>query len=427
MGYYERWHPQGAYYYAVEHGGFVPSPERTAGTYSKYNSIDDRSTTFSTTPPTSSTASAAAPTTPRRRSATGEITREEAVALCKKFDGEFPARFAEEFFRYISIDKAHFGKAADCFEQPEMDLAYFMHLADRFRSPHLWQYKDGRVEFAPHPLRGRKPLPLGRAAGKPWERRRGMSKKIRLIARLDVKDEYLVKGIQYEGLRKLGDPHDFAVRYYRQGIDELLYLDTVASLYGRNNLGEILRRATADVFIPITAGGGLRSAADVGAVLAAGADKAAVNTAALQRPALITEIARAYGSQCAVVSIQAKRRDPRPPRSRVGSLLRQRARTLRPRRAGMGAAGAGFGRGGDSADQRRLRRLSARHGPGAHRRCGRRSAGACHRRGRGILRRRPCAGRAERGRRRGGGQPAALRKNRRARAQKRAARPPVWR
>lgn len=140
-----------------------------------------------------------------------------------------------------------------------------------------------------------------------------MSKKIRLIARLDVKDEHLVKGIQYEGLRKLGDPHDFALRYYRQGIDELLYLDTVASLYGRNNLGEILRRATADVFIPITAGGGLRSVEDVGAVLAAGADKAAVNTAALQRPALITEIARAYGSQCAVVSIQAKRRDPARP------------------------------------------------------------------------------------------------------------------
>ena len=140
-----------------------------------------------------------------------------------------------------------------------------------------------------------------------------ISQKIRLIARLDVKDEHLVKGIQYEGLRKLGDPHDFALRYYRQGIDELLYLDTVASLYGRNNLGEILRRATADVFIPITAGGGLRSVEDVGAVLAAGADKAAVNTAALQRPALITEIARAYGSQCAVVSIQAKRRDPARP------------------------------------------------------------------------------------------------------------------
>ena len=140
-----------------------------------------------------------------------------------------------------------------------------------------------------------------------------MSKKLRLIARLDVKDDHLVKGIQYEGLRKLGDPHDFARRYYEQGVDELLYLDTVASLYERNNLGDILRRTTADVFIPITAGGGLRSAEDVGAVLKAGADKAAVNTAALRRPQLITEIARAYGSQCVVVSIQAKRRDPARP------------------------------------------------------------------------------------------------------------------
>lgn len=135
----------------------------------------------------------------------------------------------------------------------------------------------------------------------------------RLIARLDVKDENLVKGIQYEGLRKLGDPHDFAVRYYRQGADELLYLDTVASLYERNNLGDILRQATADVFIPITAGGGLRSVEDVAAILRAGADKAAVNTAALRRPPLIEEIARAFGSQCMVLSVQAKRRDPNDP------------------------------------------------------------------------------------------------------------------
>lgn len=140
-----------------------------------------------------------------------------------------------------------------------------------------------------------------------------MSRKIRLIARLDVKDDFLVKGIQYEGLRKLGDPHDFARRYYEQGVDEILYLDTVASLYERNNLGNILERTTADVFIPITAGGGLRSVEDVGAVLKAGADKAAVNTAALRRPALITEIARAFGSQCMVLSIQAKRRDPARP------------------------------------------------------------------------------------------------------------------
>ena len=137
--------------------------------------------------------------------------------------------------------------------------------------------------------------------------------KIRLVARLDVKDENLVKGIQYEGLRKLGDPHDFAVCYYKQSIDELLYLDTVASLYERNNLGEILRHATQDVFIPITAGGGLRSVEDVGAVLKAGADKAAINTAVLRCPQLITEVARAFGSQCMVLSVQAKRRDPSNP------------------------------------------------------------------------------------------------------------------
>lgn len=95
-----------------------------------------------------------------------------------------------------------------------------------------------------------------------------MAKKIRLIARLDVKDEHLVKGIQYEGLRKLGAPHDFAVRYYEAGIDELLYLDTVASLYGRNNLSGILQRTSADVFIPVTAGGGVRSVQDVRALLA---------------------------------------------------------------------------------------------------------------------------------------------------------------
>ncbi len=122
-----------------------------------------------------------------------------------------------------------------------------------------------------------------------------------------------MKGIQYEGLRKLGDPHDFALDYYRQGIDELLYLDTVASLYGRNNLSGILEQVTRDVFIPITAGGGLRSVEDVGTVLKAGADKAAINTAALLRPQLISKVARAFGSQCMVLSIQAKRRDPLNP------------------------------------------------------------------------------------------------------------------
>lgn len=115
-------------------------------------------------------------------------------------------------------------------------------------------------------------------------------RRLRVIARLDVKDAFLVKGIQYEGLRKLGDPHDFALRYYQQGIDELVYLDTVASLYNRSNLSGILERTTRDVFIPITAGGGVRSVEDMAALLRAGADKVAVNTAALHDPELLTPV-----------------------------------------------------------------------------------------------------------------------------------------
>ncbi|WP_367924262.1 N-acetyl sugar amidotransferase [uncultured Ruthenibacterium sp.] len=154
MGYYEKWHPQGAYYYSVEHGGFVPSPERTAGTYSKYNSIDDKVddffyyTTYIKYGVGRCTYDAA------QEIRNKEITREEGVALCKKYDGEFPMRFADEIFRYLSIDKQHFGRAADCFEQPEMDLDYFMHLADRFRSPHLWQYADGHWSLRHTPFEG---------------------------------------------------------------------------------------------------------------------------------------------------------------------------------------------------------------------------------------------------------------------------------
>ena len=134
-----------------------------------------------------------------------------------------------------------------------------------------------------------------------------MSKKIRLIARLDVKDENLVKGIQLEGLRKLGDPNAFARKYYEQGIDELLYIDIVASLYNRNNLSDIVRRTVDDVYIPVCVGGGLRSVEDVRAILSMGADKVAINTAAIKRPELISEVVAAFGSQCMVLSIQAKR------------------------------------------------------------------------------------------------------------------------
>lgn len=137
-----------------------------------------------------------------------------------------------------------------------------------------------------------------------------MAKKIRLIARLDVKGSNLVKGIQLEGLRKLGDPNHFAREYYEQGIDELLYIDIVASLYNRNNLSDIVRKTVQEVYVPVCVGGGLRSVEDVRAILTAGADKAAINTAAVKRPELISEVAAAFGSQCMVLSIQAKRSGP---------------------------------------------------------------------------------------------------------------------
>ena len=130
---------------------------------------------------------------------------------------------------------------------------------------------------------------------------------IRLIARLDVKAPNLVKGIQFEGLRKLGDPNDFALRYYREGIDEIYYEDIVASLYERNSLLDIIEKTTRDIFVPVTIGGGLRNVDDVAAVLRAGADKVAINTAAIKNPNIISDIARRFGSQCMVLSIQAKR------------------------------------------------------------------------------------------------------------------------
>ncbi|MBF6026839.1 imidazole glycerol phosphate synthase subunit HisF [Pseudomonas sp. P115] len=128
----------------------------------------------------------------------------------------------------------------------------------------------------------------------------------RLIARLDVKGKDLIKGIHLEGLRKIGVPNDFAMRYYEQGIDELIYMDCVASLYGRNSLSELIENTARNVFIPLTVGGGVRSVDDVAHLLRCGADKVAVNTAAVGNPGLITEIARRFGSQCMVLSVEAK-------------------------------------------------------------------------------------------------------------------------
>lgn len=132
---------------------------------------------------------------------------------------------------------------------------------------------------------------------------------VRLIARLDIKGPNLIKGIHLEGVRVLGDPSVFARRYYEAGADELIYMDAVASLYGRNNLSEIVRKTTENIFIPLTVGGGVRSVDDVQILLRAGADKVAINTAATKRPELIREVAQKYGSQCMVLSIEAKRLD----------------------------------------------------------------------------------------------------------------------
>jgi len=143
LGYYLKWHPQSAYYYSVEHGGFQASPERTPGTYSKYNSIDDKIDDFHywTTRIKFGIGRATYDASQEVRS--GDITREEGVALIKRFDHEFPERFADEVFRYLSIPAQEFPEASQQFEHSILDRARFLELADQFRSPHLWKKDDG--------------------------------------------------------------------------------------------------------------------------------------------------------------------------------------------------------------------------------------------------------------------------------------------
>lgn len=132
-----------------------------------------------------------------------------------------------------------------------------------------------------------------------------MADAIRIIPRLDIKGPNLVKGIHLEGLRVLGKPADFAQYYYESGADELLYVDIVASLYGRNSLDQIIRDTAKSIFIPLTVGGGLRNLEDLKRVLRAGADKVAINTAALANPKFISQAANAYGSSTISISIEA--------------------------------------------------------------------------------------------------------------------------
>jgi imidazole glycerol-phosphate synthase subunit HisF len=132
---------------------------------------------------------------------------------------------------------------------------------------------------------------------------------VRIIPRLDIKGPNLVKGVHLEGLRVLGKPGQFAKHYYESGADELLYMDVVASLYGRNHLHEIITTTAKEIFIPLTVGGGLRTVEDIRSVLRAGADKVAINTAAIDNPDLIRKAAVKFGSSTIVVSIEAIKHD----------------------------------------------------------------------------------------------------------------------
>ena len=131
---------------------------------------------------------------------------------------------------------------------------------------------------------------------------------LRIIARLDVKGRRVVKGIYYEGWRDMGEPAAMASRYYSEGADEIFFTDIFASLTRRDPLLDVIRSVADNVYVPITVGGGIRTAEDAKEVLRAGADKVAINTHAVARPELISEVAQKFGCQCVVVSIEAKQR-----------------------------------------------------------------------------------------------------------------------
>jgi len=150
LGYYLPWHPQGSYYYAVENGEFTPSPERTPGTYSKYNSIDDKIDDFHYYATYIKYGIGRATYDAAQEIRNGEISREEGVALVKKFDGEFPERFANEIFRYLSLPATEFPVAHHQIKQSIMSRESFDSLTDTFRSPHLWKMTGGGWKLRHH-------------------------------------------------------------------------------------------------------------------------------------------------------------------------------------------------------------------------------------------------------------------------------------
>ncbi|GLW22362.1 imidazole glycerol phosphate synthase subunit HisF [Microbispora triticiradicis] len=140
-----------------------------------------------------------------------------------------------------------------------------------------------------------------------------MTVAVRIIPCLDVDAGRVVKGVNFENLRDAGDPVELAARYDAEGADELTFLDITASSGERETMLDVVRRTAEQVFIPLTVGGGVRSADDVDRLLRAGADKVGVNTAAIARPELLTETSRRFGSQCIVLSVDARRVVDGPP------------------------------------------------------------------------------------------------------------------
>ena len=131
--------------------------------------------------------------------------------------------------------------------------------------------------------------------------------KIRIIARIDINNDSVVKGKCLEGLRKIGKPNEMSKKYYEEGIDEIIFLDAVASLYDRNSLIHILKQASKETFIPITIGGGIKTINDIKDALSAGADKVAINTQAVKNIDFIREAVERFGSQAIVGSVVARR------------------------------------------------------------------------------------------------------------------------
>ncbi|MDC3028036.1 imidazole glycerol phosphate synthase cyclase subunit [Candidatus Pelagibacter sp.] len=130
---------------------------------------------------------------------------------------------------------------------------------------------------------------------------------MRTIARIDIKNQDVIKGINLEGLRKIGNPENIVKEYYLNGIDEILIIDSVASLYGRNNLFNLIKDITKDIFIPVTLGGGIRSLKDIENALNSGSDKVAINSKALENPNFLSEAVANFGESTILVNIEAKK------------------------------------------------------------------------------------------------------------------------